>query len=73
MDASSKQVPYRCTCRGNKYPRTVDTSELCLVTGDHGCRATKKPCDTVACVVTQVMGAGMSAGPNLSWSLKLRD
>ncbi len=27
---------------GNKYPQSVDTSELYLKTGDHGCRATKK-------------------------------
>jgi hypothetical protein len=33
------------------------------MTGDHSCRATKKSCDTVACVVTQEMVVGTKARP----------
>jgi hypothetical protein len=49
--------------RGNKCPPFADTSELSLVTGDHGCRVIKKPCDTLGNVITQVTGAGSKARP----------
>ncbi len=40
---------------------TADTSDLYLITGDHHYRATKRLCNTIGCVVTQVMGAGTKA------------